>query len=290
VIRIVRGGLPKPGKDKRVLIHVTDRTILRKGIAKGDEGVFYLSGADPYTLEGFSLTKRNPSLRTEGRDPGPQTSRQNGPIDEVTGRKLLDSPELRQKTAKEIGAKYGMKDPETVTMISFSGPAAPEGGYVHWGVRGMINGRMHIWQNGTLRPGSDLEDPHRYQKCNTPDAMISTPRGPVRIDSISPGEEVLSEGGIAVPVLRVSRVSAPGHRMLRLVMDDGIVLEISEGHPSADGTAIGLLNVGDALDGKRIVSRSMVRSRFGYTCDILPDSESGTYYVNGILVGSTLKE
>jgi hypothetical protein len=76
--------------------------------------------------------------------------------------------------------------------------------------------------------------------------------------------------------------------VVRLVIEGGVVLEISAPHPTADGRTIGALRPGDLLDGVRVSSATIVRYEHEFTYDILPDSDSGTYFAGGVLVGSTL--
>jgi hypothetical protein len=91
-----------------------------------------------------------------------------------------------------------------------------------------------------------------------------------------------------VPLRAVRRVPARNHVVARLVMATGAVLEISGVHPTADGRTIADMRAGDELDGVRVVDASVVPYAHDATYDILPDSESGTYFAGGILIGSTL--
>jgi hypothetical protein len=73
-------------------------------------------------------------------------------------------------------------------------------------------------------------------------------------------------------------------------MRDGAVLEISPGHPTADGRTFGDLARGSRLDDSHTVdSAELVPYRFDRTYDILPASSTGTYFAAGALVGSTLR-
>ncbi len=56
----------------------------------------------------------------------------------------------------------------------------------------------------------------------------------------------------------------------------------------ADGRTMGDLAADDRLDGVRIVSAALIPYRYSHTYDILPASDTGTYYADGVLVGSTL--
>jgi hypothetical protein len=67
------------------------------------------------------------------------------------------------------------------------------------------------------------------------------------------------------------------------------VLELSPGHPTADGRTFADLRAGTRLDGAAIASVHLVPYRHPYTYDILPMSRSGTYFAAGMLIGTTLK-
>jgi len=66
------------------------------------------------------------------------------------------------------------------------------------------------------------------------------------------------------------------------------VLEISGVHPTADGRTFADLHSGDDLDGVRVVGASVIPYAHDATYDILPDSDTGTYFAAGVLIGSTL--
>jgi hypothetical protein len=66
-------------------------------------------------------------------------------------------------------------------------------------------------------------------------------------------------------------------------------MDISPGHPTADGRRFADLRSGDRLDGALIVSARIVPYRFAFTYDILPASDTATYVAFGKLIGSTLR-
>jgi hypothetical protein len=61
-------------------------------------------------------------------------------------------------------------------------------------------------------------------------------------------------------------------------------------HPTADGRTLASVTPGSALDAVRAVSVELVPYAHGHTYDILPDSDTGTYFAGGALIGSTLFE
>lgn len=91
-----------------------------------------------------------------------------------------------------------------------------------------------------------------------------------------------------MPIAEVSRAPAPNHHVIRVQLASGATLEISARHPTADGRTFGDLHAGDALSGIAITSATVVPYRHPWTYDILPASDSGTYFAGGALVGSTL--
>jgi hypothetical protein len=130
-----------------------------------------------------------------------------------------------------------------------------------------------------------------YVTCASPDTRIATPDGERRIDELAPGDLVYSadRGALrAVPILRVTRTAVWNHHVVELRMADGAVLEISAGHPTADGRFFGDLAPGDLLDGLRVLSALVIPYRHEKTYDILPASDTGTYVAAGRLIGSTL--
>jgi hypothetical protein len=128
--------------------------------------------------------------------------------------------------------------------------------------------------------------------CASPETPIATPQGNRPIAELRPGDLVYSlhHGALVpVPLLKVARRPAFNHFVVHVVTKAGAVLDISGPHPTADGRTFADLKVGEALDGDPIVVREKVPYRYPYTYDILPDSSTGSYVANGVLIGSTLK-
>lgn len=102
--------------------------------------------------------------------------------------------------------------------------------------------------------------------------MLSVHRGEVR----------------AVPIVAVQRVAAKHHHVVELRLASGATLRVSPRHPTADGRTIGQLEAGDFLDGVRVESARLVPYAHDATYDLLPASDSGTYFAAGVLLGSTI--
>jgi hypothetical protein len=76
--------------------------------------------------------------------------------------------------------------------------------------------------------------------------------------------------------------------MVHLVLEDGRELLASPGHPMSDGRLLGTISTGDFVNGTLVVNAERVPYEEDYTYDILPSGGTGTYWANGIMVGSTL--
>ena len=130
--------------------------------------------------------------------------------------------------------------------------------------------------------------------CLPANALIDTPSGQVPIQSLKAGMLVWTADAqhhrIAVPIEKTGSVPVlEGYHMIRLQLKDGRTLLASPGHPTINGRPIGSLIVGDWLDGSQIQSVETIPYDGPATYDILPSSETGWYWADGVLVGSTLK-
>lgn len=129
--------------------------------------------------------------------------------------------------------------------------------------------------------------------CLAQHTLIDTPRGMTAVQDLQEGDEVwtLNNSGIRVPgkILRTARTPVPlTHHMIHLILDDGRELFASPGHPTSDGRALGNLSPGDFLDGSRVKNVETLPYTQDFTYDILPSGQTGLYWANGILMGSTL--
>ena len=128
-------------------------------------------------------------------------------------------------------------------------------------------------------------------KCASPDTPIATPRGDRAIAELARGDLVYSIDGDqirAVPILRVNRTPVVNHRVLRVTFENGRSIEMTAGHPLADGYPLSVLRPGSELLGGTVASVTSIPYRHDATYDILPDSTSGAYFASGVLIGSTL--
>ena len=129
--------------------------------------------------------------------------------------------------------------------------------------------------------------------CLSENTFIDTPDGPVKIAELKIGMSVWTSDLLghkqAGTVLKTTRTMVSAHYMVHLVLDDGRELLVSQGHPTADGRILGNLKAGDSVDNAHIRISELVSYEGDATYDILPSGETGFYWANGILIGSTLK-
>ena len=123
---------------------------------------------------------------------------------------------------------------------------------------------------------------------------IETPDGRKPVQGLRIGDAVwtLDERGTRVPatVIAVGSTAAPaGHMVVRLVLADGRAVMASPGHPLADGRRLDDLGVGDAFAGSLVISADRVSYDGARTFDIAVSGPTGTYLVDGIPLGSTLR-
>ncbi len=129
--------------------------------------------------------------------------------------------------------------------------------------------------------------------CLASNTYIATPNGQVNVAELKPGMLVLTQDAqgnrVVKPIRMVTRTAAPKtHHVTHLLLNDGREVWISPNHPTADGRKFGDLKPGDFLDGSRVRTSESVLYWDQATYDLLPEGETGTYWANGILTGSTL--
>jgi hypothetical protein len=129
--------------------------------------------------------------------------------------------------------------------------------------------------------------------CAAPTTPVATPLGDRPIAALQTGDLVYSVDHlaiVAVPLLRVGKTPVVDHHVMRVVLDNGAVLELSPGHPTASGLTFADLRAGSQLDALHsVVSAELVPYRYDATYDVLPASSTGTYFAAGALIGSTLQ-
>ncbi|HEY1016528.1 MAG TPA: Hint domain-containing protein, partial [Herpetosiphonaceae bacterium] len=129
--------------------------------------------------------------------------------------------------------------------------------------------------------------------CLAATTQIATPGGAVPITELAIGDLVWTRTATgergAQPVRQLSRTAAPPtHRLIALTLADGRQVAASAGHPTSTGQPLGALTVGDVLDGAVIVTRREIPYGASWTYDLLPAGDTGVYWADGVLLGSTL--
>lgn len=130
--------------------------------------------------------------------------------------------------------------------------------------------------------------------CLAAGTWIDTPVGPVRVEDLRPGAPVWTADvdgrRLVARVERTVRTPVPhDHEVVHVRLEDGRELYASPGHPSGSGRPLGALAVGDMLDGSAVVIAQRVRYDGDATFDILPSGPTGSYWANGVLLQSTLR-
>ncbi len=130
--------------------------------------------------------------------------------------------------------------------------------------------------------------------CLSEGTLIDTPNGPTPVEMLQIGAQIWTAdragNRVKAELLQTSRTSVPAvHKVVHVVLDDGREVYASPGHPTADGRALGDIAVGDKLDGAIVIVASLVPYTHEYTYDVLPSGDTGQYWANGILLGSTLR-
>jgi hypothetical protein len=129
--------------------------------------------------------------------------------------------------------------------------------------------------------------------CAAAWSPIETPTGSRRISDLRVGDLVYTvDHGerVVAPIARVNSRPVSHHALVRATLANGGVVDMSDGHPTAGGGRFDALSVGQWLGTAEIVSLETVPYDEPFTYDILPASDTGTYYVGDALVGSTLHD
>jgi hypothetical protein len=131
--------------------------------------------------------------------------------------------------------------------------------------------------------------------CLAAGTRIDTPRGAVSVENLRVGDLVWTMNGsgerVAATLLRTSRVLVPAdHQVIHVILNDGRELWASPGHPTAEGKILADLKVNDFLDGAHIIKVERVHYTGAATYDLLPSGDTGFYWANEILMGSTLAD
>ncbi len=150
-----------------------------------------------------------------------------------------------------------------------------------------------VTRSGSVLSQARTPSPGGCPICLIRGTRIATPDGDVPVQALRVGDTVWTAGPagarLAAPLLRVEHVVVPPAQLfVQLKLVDGRELLASPGHPTVGGRVLAALARGDTLAGTRVRSAGRVVLRDTVTYDILPAGGSGTYWANGIPLGSTL--
>jgi hypothetical protein len=131
--------------------------------------------------------------------------------------------------------------------------------------------------------------------CLAAGMLIDTPSGAVFVENLRVGDLVwtMNAAGERVPatISRTTHVPVPAsHQIVHVILDDGREFWASAGHPTVEGQRLGDVKLNDLLDGARVVVIERLPYNGTATYDLLPSGDTGFYWANGVLMGSTLKK
>ena len=131
--------------------------------------------------------------------------------------------------------------------------------------------------------------------CLPGNSPINTPNGLSLVKDLQVGDLVWTVDGLGqrvqVPIIqKTKRPAARNHKMAHVILKDGRELVVSLGHPTIDYKEVGSLVKGDNLDMSYVTSIKVIPYKGKYTYDILPSGDTGGYWANNILIGSTLSD
>ena len=154
-------------------------------------------------------------------------------------------------------------------------------------VKGMIdgNGSIDVQERTPGFPSCPI--------CLAAGSLIDTPNGAVAVENLEVGDSVwtANKAGERVigTILEIGSVRLPStHQVIHILLRDGRELWASPGHPTADLRILANLKIGDVLDGAQIMLIERLPYKGVATYDLLPSGDTGFYWANEILMGSTL--
>jgi hypothetical protein len=173
----------------------------------------------------------------------------------------------------------------------------PSGDVYNFSIRTGENQGKHI--EGTISLSGQIkvlkEEPSFNTRpiCLTKGTLIATPAGQIPVEQFQPGMNVWTVDAagrrLAVEVIKTSQTPVPpSFQVVKVILSDGRAVSASPGHPTAERRALGGYTVGDSLDGSSIAAVEYLNYGSGATYDLLPSGETGLYWANGIILGSTL--
>lgn len=190
--------------------------------------------------------------------------------------KMLSALHLEQVSA---GFRF------TGIFVGFGSPSTP----AESRVEGTIDQRGNIAISSRVPSG-----PPQCPICLARGTRIATPSGDIAVEDLRIGDMVwtLDTAGthVARPLVGIGSTPVPAtHRVVQLRLADGRSVAVSPGHPTSDGRKVGDLAAGDFYDGAVVMGAELWPYTGSATFDLLPAGATGTYWANGVLLGSTLR-
>ena len=209
----------------------------------------------------------------------------------LTGARLSDEDLIRiNEDYKQIPfiAVTGRDSPYRFSItVATRDPDGTQGGTIEAAGAVDVDGRVRVEERRDVKQRLDCPI------CLANTDLIDTPNGAVPVAEMRPGMAIWTTNRqgrrTAGVVLAIGRTpTIPGHLMIRLTLRDGRVVLVSPGHPMPSGRPVADLAVGELFDGSLVASVELVPYQGGATFDVLPSGPTGTYFVNDVLLRSSL--
>jgi hypothetical protein len=174
------------------------------------------------------------------------------------------------------------------------------GGFHFTGVFGSPSTKQGTRVDGTIDQRGNVTVANRTPSgappcpiCLARGTRIATPAGDIAVEDLKVDDVVWTQDAagarVAAPLIEIGSTPVPAtHRVVRLRLSDGRTVDVSPGHPRAHGGKVGDLVAGDAYDGAAVTSAELIPYAGGATFDVLPAGATGTYWANGVALGSTI--
>jgi hypothetical protein len=184
---------------------------------------------------------------------------------------------------KKLRAIYFELTGDTFQFQIQTGSEGQQGSFITGTIDG--NGSIEVQKQDQSFPACPI--------CLATGTLIDTPQGQIAIEELQVGDlawTVNASGDrVFARILKTGRTIVPtSHRMVHILLSDGRELWASPGHPTADGRTLGDFKTGEILDGTRVILIERIPYDGMATYDLLPSGDTGFYWANEILIGSTL--
>ena len=208
--------------------------------------------------------------------------------DQLPAAAALSDAQLSQEYTKYLNVTHANLQPGAGDSFTFSGFVSASNGQDAQSWSGTIS------SSGAIS-GATATAPARMMCpiCLAATTRILTESGAVPVPELKVGDSVLTSdghgGAVSVRIARVGHTYVGlSHHVVHLVLSDGRSVDVSPGHPTADGRTVGALHSGEHFDGSTVASATLTAYPGTATYDLLPEGPTGTYWADGVLLASTL--